>query len=161
MTRILTAALSVALAASATAADPESAKYLKAFPAAEEGVSKFVIQLPHKTRQEEGDFRVELIVGKEVETDGVNRVFAGGTIEDKPLKGWGFTYYRVEKFGPLGSTLIGVPPGTPKVKKFVSMTPKLIRYNSRVPVVVYVPDGVEVRYRVWSASEKTEKAEKK
>jgi ecotin len=27
----------------------------------------------------------------------------------------------------------------------------LIRYNSRLPVVVYVPEGVEVRYRIWRA----------
>jgi len=28
----------------------------------------------------------------------------------------------------------------------------MLRYNSKLPVVVYVPKGVEVRYRVWSAS---------
>jgi serine protease inhibitor ecotin len=26
-----------------------------------------------------------------------------------------------------------------------------IRYNTRLPVVVYAPEGVEVRYRIWSA----------
>ena len=29
--------------------------------------------------------------------------------------------------------------------------PRLLRYNSRLPLVVYVPDGVEVRYRLWRA----------
>jgi ecotin len=27
--------------------------------------------------------------------------------------------------------------------------PELLRYNSRLPLVVYLPDGVEVRYRIW------------
>ena len=35
-----------------------------------------------------------------------------------------------------------------------------IRYNSRLPVVVYAPDGYEIRYRIWKASEAIEKAEK-
>jgi ecotin len=30
-----------------------------------------------------------------------------------------------------------------------------VRYNSRLPLVVYVPEGVIVRYRVWSASPET------
>jgi ecotin len=32
------------------------------------------------------------------------------------------------------------------------------RYNSRLPIVVYVPKDVEVRYRIWSASENTGRA---
>lgn len=28
--------------------------------------------------------------------------------------------------------------------------PYLIRYNSRMTVVVYVPEDVEVRYRIWT-----------
>ncbi len=34
----------------------------------------------------------------------------------------------------------------------------LLRYNSKLPIVVYAPKDVEVRYRIWSASEKVEKA---
>ena len=29
----------------------------------------------------------------------------------------------------------------------------MLRYNSKLPIVLYVPKDVEVRYRVWSASE--------
>ena len=83
-------------------------KNLKAFDKAPDGMERFVIELPHKERGEENAFMVELIVGKEMETDGVNRVHLGGKIEAKPLKGWGFTYYEVAKLGPGASTLIGV-----------------------------------------------------
>ncbi|MDP6337606.1 MAG: ecotin family protein, partial [Verrucomicrobiota bacterium] len=60
--------------------------------------------------------------------------------------------------GPVASSLIGVPPGTPSVHKFVQGPSKLIRYNSRIPIVVYVPKGAEVRYRIWSATPETKKA---
>jgi ecotin len=50
------------------------------------------------------------------------------------------------------------PEGAPKVKAFVTAAPLHVRYNSRLPIVVYVPSGYEVRYRIWSASETTHKA---
>jgi ecotin len=34
----------------------------------------------------------------------------------------------------------------------------LLRYNSKLPVVVYVPNGFEVRYRIWRADESIGKA---
>ena len=136
-----------------TAHGQEGKKYLKAFPKASKGMTRYVIHLPDKKRGEDSNFRVEIIVGKEILTDGVNKVRLGGKIEAKPLKGWGFTYYQVDEFGQPMSTLIGVPEGTPKKKKFVSLPSKTINYNSRVPLVIYVPQGGEVRYRVWKASE--------
>jgi len=53
----------------------------------------------------------------------------------------------------MAGTRIAINPDAPKVKRFVTLggEPLLIRYNSRLPIVVYVPEGVEVRYRVWSA----------
>lgn len=135
-------------------------KYLKAFPPAAEGMERYVIELPHKERGEDNDFMVELIVGKEMETDGVNKVHLGGKLETKPLEGWGFTFYEVRKLGPAASTKIGVPPGTKTVKRFVSGPAMKIPYNSRVPIVVYVPKGAEVRYRIWKASDKAEAAAK-
>ncbi|MDR5661259.1 ecotin, partial [Burkholderia cenocepacia] len=32
--------------------------------------------------------------------------------------------------------------------------------NSRLPLVVYVPDGFDVRYRVWHASKDVQQAAK-
>jgi ecotin len=33
-----------------------------------------------------------------------------------------------------------------------------VRYNSRLPLVVYVPEGLEVRYRLWKAEPETRPA---
>ena len=38
--------------------------------------------------------------------------------------------------------------------------PFLIRYNSKLPIVVYAPEGVEVQYRVWKADPKPTAIEK-
>ena len=45
-----------------------------------------------------------------------------------------------------------------KWRKFCVITlggePELMRYNSRLPLVIYVPQGVEVRYRIWRGDDK-------
>ena len=135
-------------------------KELKAFPQAEEGMERLVIELPHKERGEEDSFKVELIPGKEMLTDGINQVRMGLSLKAVNLKGWGYTYYEVEGKPMMMSTLIGVPAGTKKVKRFVSGKPTLIRYNSRLPIVIYVPKGTEVRYRIWEAPQKLDKVNK-
>lgn len=132
---------------------------LDAFPDAAEGMERFVIQLPHKERGEDEDFKVELIPGKVMLTDGVNNVRLGVAISPQPLKGWGYTYYNVTGSDAVMSTMMAAPEGAKKVEQFVQGKSLLIRYNSRLPIVVYVPEGHEVRYRLWNA-ESIEVAEK-
>jgi len=145
------------LSASALGAEhPE----LKAFPPAREGMERFVIVLQHKERGEEDNLQVEIVVGKEMLTDGVNRVRLGNTVETRPLPGWGYTYYEVTGSSETLSTMMAPPAGAPTIKTFVAASPLYVRYNSRVPIVVYAPKGYEVRYRVWQAPEIAEKAKK-
>jgi ecotin len=129
----------------------QAADNLKAFPPAEEGMVRYVLQLPRQA--DESAFKVELIVGKTVEVDERNSYFFGGRIEEETSQGWGFTRYQVRTLGPLAGTLMAVDPDAPKVARFITLggDPYLIRYNSRLPIVVYVPEGVEVRYRIWTA----------
>ena len=128
-----------------------AADNMMAFPPAAEGMVRHVLQLPPQA--DESGFKVELIVGKTVETDAGNRYFFGGRIEEETIKGWGFPRYTVAKLGPMAGTLMAVDPNAPKVARFITLggAPYIIRYNSRLPVVVYVPAGVEVRYRIWTA----------
>jgi ecotin len=128
---------------------------MKAFPPAEKGMVRHVLQVPK--RDDESAFKVELIVGKTVQLDAGNNYFFGGKIEEETIPGWGYTRYIVHKLGPMAGTLMAVDPAAPKVGRLVALggEPYLIRYNSRLPVVIYVPEGVEVRYRVWSAEPET------
>lgn len=133
---------------------------LKAFPAAKDGMDRFVIVLPHKDRGEEDNFKVELIPGKVMLTDGVNQMRHGTSIEPKPLVGWGYTYYEVTGQDVAMSTMMAAPEGAEKIEAFVAGSPLLIRYNSRLPIVVYAPVGYDLRYRVWSAGTIVEQVKK-
>ena len=114
-------------------------------------MTRHVINLPE--REDETAFRVELIIGKTVKTDAINRYFFSGTLETESIPGWGFDRYILRQLGPMAGTLIAVDPDTPQVERFISLgdEARLLRYNSRLPLVVYVPSGVEVRHRLWHA----------
>ena len=147
---LLTGLLFLSAILSVTAADD-----LKAFPPAEKGTVRHVLQLP--AQADESAFKVELIVGRTVQVDAANKYFFGGKIEAETIQGWGYTRYLVRQLGPMAGTMMAIDPDAPKVDRFVAVggEPYLIRYNSQLPVVVYVPEGVEVRYRVWSATPET------
>jgi len=140
----------VALSLFATVVSAKAADTMKAFPPAEEGMVRYVLKLPKQ--DDESVFKVELIVGKTVQVDEKNKYFFSGAIEKETIQGWGYTRYYVSKLGPMAGTLMAVDPNVPKVSKFITLAgePYIIRYNSRMPIVVYVPEGVEVRYRIWT-----------
>ncbi len=142
--KLLLVLASVLVAASAYAADA-----MKAFPPAEKGMARHVLALPREA--DESLLKVEIVVGKTVETDERNRYFFGGKIEAETIKGWGYTRYVVSEMGPMAGTKIAVPPDAPKVRRFVSLggEPYLVRYNSKLPIVVYAPAEAEVRFRLW------------
>lgn len=91
-----------------------------------------------------------------MEVDERNRYAFAGRIEAQTIEGWGFTRYIVSSLGPMSGTRMAIDPNAPKVRRFIAVgvDPYLIRYNSRLPIVVYAPEGVEVRYRIWSAAAK-------
>lgn len=124
---------------------------LKAFPQAAEGMSRHVITLP--AEKDEELLKVELLVGKRKMLDPANRYFFGGLLQKQTVEGWGYDYFILKSLGPMGGTLMAIDPSVPKVERFITLAgePQLHRYNSRLPLVVYVPLGVEVRYRIWRA----------
>lgn len=138
----------------------QAADNMKAFPPAEEGMVRHVLQLIRQDN--ESALKVELIVGKTVLTDEQNRYFFGGKVEAETIKGWGFTRYKVSKLGPMAGTRMAIDPNAPKAARFITLggDSYLIRYNSRLPIVVYVPEGVNVHYRIWSAGMEIKEFEK-
>jgi ecotin len=132
--------------------------HMKAFPPPDQGQLRYVINLAEQ--DDESNYQVELIVGQTVEIDEINNYFFGGQIKKESIAGWGYTRYVVRELGPMAGTLMAVDPSAPKVNRFIRLAgePYLVRYNSRLPVVVYVPEGAEVRYRIWRAEPESRKA---
>ena len=128
----------------------QAADNMKAFPPPEKGMVRYLLQLPKQ--EDESAFKIELIIGRTERVDERNRYFFGGKIQEETIAGWGFTRYIVSQLGPMAGTRIAIDPNEPRVNRFITLggEPYLIRYNSRLPVVVYVPEGVEVRYRIWT-----------
>lgn len=146
--------LSMAVACMAlipASAQSEAERNLKAFPPADEGMTRHVLMLPPEGQED--SLRVELKIGKTVKTDEANRYFFAGTLQAVNIEGWGFTRYLLSELGPMAGTLMAVDPDAPKIDRFITLggEPQLLRYNSRLPLVVYLPRGVEVRYRIWRA----------
>jgi ecotin len=137
------------------------ARELKAFPPASERMTRFVITLPPEP--DEDLLKVQLLIGKTVKIDAHNRYFFGGRLETETIPGWGYDRFVLKSLGPMAGTLMAVDPNEPKVDRFITLggDPQLLRYNSRLPLVVYAPDGVEVRYRIWKGDDPLKKAERR
>ncbi|MHC6225518.1 serine protease inhibitor ecotin [Pseudomonas sp. X10] len=153
--RSITALFTLSLAA-AVPAMAASLKDVAPYPEAEKGFTRQVIHLPEQA--DESAYKLEVLAGKTLEVD-CNRQRLGGTLEEHTLQGWGYNYYRLEKVAGPASTLMACPDNK-KTEAFVPVVGDgfLLRYNSKLPVVVYVPEGVEVRYRIWSASADVQQA---
>lgn len=155
---IKTITLAIALMSSGTSLYAANAKKdtIHMFPQAEEGFVRHVIEVPK--REHDDAHRVELLIGKRMLVD-CNLHSFRAKIENIILKGWGFNYLKVTDIHHGSSTMMACPK--PKTQKFVTVNmgeERLLRYNSRLPIVAYVPKGYEVRYRIWSAGEKVKEA---
>lgn len=142
---------SPAMVACALLAPALAADTLRSFPLPEPGMTRYVIELP--AQPDQAALKVELVVGKTVSVDAGNRYFFGGTLDTETLDGWGYDRHVLRQLGPMAGTRMAVDPNAPNVERFITLggEPKLLRYNARLPLVVYVPAGVEVRYRLWHA----------
>lgn len=129
---------------------------MKPYPPAPADQVRMVLRVP--AVDHESDRKVELVVGKVLAVD-CNQHWFGGDLQRKVAKGWGFPYFVLEKTGGPASTMMACPEQD-KRDQFVSVRGDgfLLRYNSKLPIVVYVPHGFEVRYRVWTAGAETGKA---
>ena len=122
-------------------------KELKAFPATLAGHQRYVIELP--ALPDEDAHKLELIGGKAMTVD-CNARGMDGHFEPRDVPGWGYTYWVLQSRGQVMTTMMACPPGSQRPG--VAQTQgTLLRYNSKLPVVVFVPDGMGLRWRVWQA----------
>lgn len=120
------------------------------FPEAKEGFKKVYIQVPIEKNEE--NFKVEVFVGKEALLD-CNKYFLIGNITEKNLDGWGYNFYEIESSGEMGGTKMACPQEK-LTNKFVYLQPLLLRYNSKLPIVLYVPNDFVIKYKIFKADSK-------
>ncbi|MEZ2720268.1 serine protease inhibitor ecotin [Paenalcaligenes hominis] len=130
--------------------EPSSSSVLDAFPAPQSGYQRHVIHLP--IGNYENNLKIELLAGKVQEMD-CNPSHYSGQFEEKTLEGWGYNYYELKNLeGPVSNKM-----ACPDDKLSLQFVPvqsngSLLQYNSNLPVVVYLPQGLELRWRTWVAT---------
>lgn len=122
------------------------AQDISMFPKAPEGYKRVTIKM--KPLKNEDNYKVEFYIGKLEEVDNCNNFFLSGDLEKKNLEGWGYDYYHFDSKAVAG-TKMGCLDNK-RVKKLVYYQPQMERYNSKLPIVIYVPKDHEVRYRIWT-----------
>lgn len=151
---------------------------LSAYPAPAAGERRWVIQLPGVLPPTSNpaispnprDWRVQLIVGqmapvdcnqtsfqarlRPLAADAASSSVAGAAPRSLALA------FRVEAVGPLVSTRMACPAGEPKRQAFVARAgkPFVVPYNASVPIVVYAPKPLELRWRLWKAERQEQRA---
>jgi len=161
----------VAASLAAPAAAPAIPRLdLKPFPAPAADQLRWVIQLPGVLKPSSdpaisanpADWRVELIVGRELEVD-CNRQLLRGRIDSEVIPGWGYRIFRVTGGEAVASTRMACPPGQTDIRQFVALAgqPTVVRYNASVPIVIYTPRDLQVRWRLWKAETSQQQAQQR
>ncbi|WP_444929205.1 ecotin family protein [Microbulbifer sp. SSSA002] len=129
---------------------------LDAFPGEVDGKSRHVIELPKVV--DESRFRVELMPGKSELVDCNGQSFSASLRKDI-LPGWGYPFYVLLDLTPAVNSQKVCAPGS-ETRRFIRVRGDglMLPYRSHLPLVVYLPQGVQLKYRVWRADKNFSKA---
>lgn len=120
----------------------------KMFPSPAEGMEQHILTLP--PLNDEQNYMVEIQIGQTKMVD-CNKHGLSGELTLESVKGWGYQFYRVNQITDGPSTMMACID-TAKKEAFLPIPGNLkIKYDSRLPEVFYLPQGSEIRYRVWRA----------
>ncbi|WP_298652525.1 ecotin family protein [uncultured Proteiniphilum sp.] len=132
--------------------ETEATGALKAYPESQEGYDRYILFLP-EIKNSQKEHKVEIIPGVTTEVD-CNLHGLMGTFVEKNIEGWGYSYLVFDSDGNIRSTRMACPDNTRRTE-FMTGATHLMDYNSRLPVVVFVPKkgNFSVQYRIWEAGE--------
>ena len=119
---------------------------LDMYPKSTPATQRYIIELP--IEENEGLYNLEIWAGQTKSVD-CNKHSLTGKFTKKTVQGWGYTYYEFTTNGQTISTRMACPD-TPLAEKFIRSTTEHIRYNSKIPIVVYCPKTYEIEYAIWS-----------
>ncbi|HMT92016.1 ecotin family protein [uncultured Thiothrix sp.] len=139
--------LPTAMAGSPTVPASNSEVSIKPFPKPHAGDKRLVIRLPARTN--ENALLVRVTPGKLSQVDCNNQAYAG-TLETKTLQGWGYNFYVLRTQGHAMSTMMACPPNSLRTAFVpVAGAEQTLSYNSRMPLIYYVPKDFNIQYEVF------------
>ena len=100
--------------------------------------------------------RIEFFVGKSMTIDCNQHMLNGEFVRGEAQ---GAAYFTFQTDGRTSSTKIACPDETKKA--FVIGPAMLVDASERAPLVVYAPDGYELRYHIWGVLERNRTAKAK
>ncbi|AYU77467.1 ecotin, putative [Leishmania donovani] len=129
---------------------PSLQDYHVPYPAAAPGQVRKVIYLPQQNPTvEQQHLRVQIIPGRHENCEDGRLYKLTGSVTEETLQGWGYSYYVVKLGDIYAAHRSSSDPA--RVTTFVALDENpVIAYNSKLPIVVYVPEGAELRYRIWT-----------
>ena len=119
----------------------------KMFPVPETGMVQHILTLPKL--DDESNYMVEIQIGQTQMVD-CNGGSLSGDLQQHSVQGWGYNYYQVDSITQGPTTMMACFKQAKK-EAFVPIRAELkIKYDSRLDKVFYLPEGSELRYRVWA-----------
>ncbi|WP_076409246.1 serine protease inhibitor ecotin [Shewanella sp. UCD-KL12] len=130
-----------------SSSDYQEQEATKMFPMPEAGMEQHILTLPKL--DDEANYMVEIQIGRTQMVD-CNGASLMGELKQHSVQGWGYNYYQVDSMSEGPTTMMACFKQAEK-EAFVQLRDELkIKYDSRLAKVFYLPEGSELRYRVWS-----------
>jgi ecotin len=109
----------------------------------------FLDPMPYETL-----LKVEFYAVKSLEVDECNKHYLFGDFAVKTLEGYGYPYYVFNTNSQVISTKMGCGNDVKKVKNVSSGKTEIVRYMSILPIVIYSPKEIDIKYKIWKQDPK-------
>lgn len=137
--------------------DPSLSTELKAmhdltiYPNIENMIKNVIFMDP---RVNETQYKIEFYAVKSMEVDNCNKHYLLGDFEVKTLEGYGYPYYVFKSNGQVISTKMACENSMKKIQNVASGKTETVRYMSLLPVVIYTPKEIDIKYKIWNQDPK-------